>query len=523
MKWISLLATFLTTTIILSGQISTPVLSSENVDQQKNTVSLIQLSEPEADFHAISAIWQGQADELFIRYSENNKDWTSFEAWFQDSHANPEVSGKISQLQFIDAKYRYIEVSATSEVESINLHVYDPGKTERQDENLISDNIEGRACPCPQPEYIDREGWCPNGDCPNNPNQPTTIPTHMIVHHSASPNSASDWAAVVRSFWDFHVNVNGWADIGYNWLIAPTGEVFEGRGDDIQGAHFGCSENPTGNINTAGICMIGTFSTETPTMEARNSLKQLLAWKTCDVDIDPEGISIHTLSGLLLDHISGHRQGCNTECPGNAFFPLLSDVREEVAAFIASGCSIVPVPTQLEGEGTLAGVELTWMDNTEDEVAFELERAKALPINFSLIATLDPNTTSYTDGTVDPNSGYYYRIRALTETDTSAFSNEEFVFTLATSTNNLFQEGAARLFPNPAQSVVWLELDNQLRGEMTVEILNVTNQVVVPKIVVDKQAETEQFKISLNNLPGGMYWLKVSHNTEIGMLPFVVE
>jgi hypothetical protein len=47
--------------------------------------------------------------------------------------------------------------------------------------------------------------------------------SHLIVHHSAGTNSASDWAAIVRAIWDFHVNGNGWGDeSGDYWRIKFT-------------------------------------------------------------------------------------------------------------------------------------------------------------------------------------------------------------------------------------------------------------------------------------------------------------
>lgn len=512
---------FFALTLISQTNRTTLDIKPQNPDQLLS--GTIKLLEPEADFLAISAVWAGEAEQLMIRYSENAKNWTEWEIWTPDAHADNKPGLRVSQLLFVDAKNDFIQVASMAAVASVELHFYDPGKN-KINEVASQTAAEKNVCPCPQPEYLDRVGWCPAGNCPNNPDQPTTGTTHIIVHHSASSNSASDWSAVVRSIWDFHVNVRGWADIGYNWLIAPSGQVFEGRGDGIQGAHFGCPENPSGNINTTGICMIGTFTTETPTAAARNSLKMLLAWKACDVEIDPEGLSIHTASGLLLDHISGHRQGCNTECPGNSFFPLLSQVRSETAAHIASACSGVAGPTQLIAENTgTGGVEITWTDNTEEEIAYELERSKALPNNFSLIATLGPNTTSYIDNSVDPNSGYYYRVRAITETDTSAYSNEDFIFTSPTSTADLRLFGKLELYPNPASSFILVEMDNTLRGDILLEVLNTNNQEIRPATTEKKGSDFAKFQIGLKNMPVGFYWLRVSHESGVAVLPFVIK
>lgn len=50
---------------------------------------------------------------------------------------------------------------------------------------------------------------------------------------------------------------NGWADIGYNFLIGEDGIAYEGRGWGIRGAH-----SPDYNAKSIGICIIGNFQCE---------------------------------------------------------------------------------------------------------------------------------------------------------------------------------------------------------------------------------------------------------------------
>jgi len=167
--------------------------------------------------------------------------------------------------------------------------------------------------------------------------------THLIVHHAASANTSTNWPGVVRSIWDFHVNFNGWDDIGYNWLIDPLGQVYEGRGDNVRGAHF-CGTNS----GTVGICMLGNFQTEPPKDSAVEKLSKLLAWKSCDIDIDPIDTAFHNSSGLQLNTISGHRQGCSTSCPGDLFFPLFSELRTSVENYIQDSCETIFLNTNDE-------------------------------------------------------------------------------------------------------------------------------------------------------------------------------
>src|SRR5687767_10737463 len=189
-----------------------------------------------------------------------------------------------------------------------------------------------------RPALVTRTAWgCPDGQDSGWTPQYTTV-THLIVHHSATTNVSSDWTAVVRSIWNYHTHTQGWGDIGYNYLIDPNGIVYEGRagGDNAIGAHFSCR-----NGNTMGVCMLGTFTSVSPTATALNSLKQLLAWKAEQRGINPLGSSYHTGTRLTIPNISGHRhanpssEACSTTaCPGNNLYAQLPAIRSDVNTLI---------------------------------------------------------------------------------------------------------------------------------------------------------------------------------------------
>lgn len=190
------------------------------------------------------------------------------------------------------------------------------------------------SCDCPPPPICDRSCWCPSGNCPQNYTPQVNIPTHLIIHHSAGSNNSSDYAAVVAYIWDFHVNTNGWDDVGYNWLIDPDGQVYEGRGQNVLGAHFSCM-----NSQATGICMLGNFMNYNPTVKAKQSLQRLLAFEGCGNEIDLTASSEHEPSKLTLPHIAAHRDannstaGCpkGTVCPGDFLYAQLPSIRQKAA------------------------------------------------------------------------------------------------------------------------------------------------------------------------------------------------
>ena len=177
-----------------------------------------------------------------------------------------------------------------------------------------------------KPPVISRVEWgCPEGEgSPRWPPEYARV-THVIVHHTATPNDDTDWAARVRSIWYYHANTRGWGDIGYNFLVDPLGNVYEGRagGDDVIGGHAR-SYNP----GTMGVGCLGTYSVAPVPAPLQQSLEALIAWKASQRGIDPLGRSFN--NHKVYDHIAGHRDVGETTCPGDVLYGLLPTVRQNV-------------------------------------------------------------------------------------------------------------------------------------------------------------------------------------------------
>ncbi len=67
-------------------------------------------------------------------------------------------------------------------------------------------------------------------------------------------------------------------------------------------------------------------------------------------------------------------------------------------------------------------VRLTWIDNSNNEMAFKLYRSLD-GISFSEIVKPGPNVTTYTDSPLTSGIKYYYRVRSYNEAGSSAYSN----------------------------------------------------------------------------------------------------
>ncbi len=332
------------------------------LNSEKPTELILQAGRLDFDhptpFVSFSAAWQEQDDapdntRLFVATSPDHTSWSPWQELNPDPHAVEVRYSFSSELLFFDKSTRFYRLKVVSNllkkgdfVEKILVNCFSPGERlpESAPAQPVSSELAGSSlvCPCPLPQFVNRQGW----NCPQGATFPSiTKVTHLIVHHSASANVANDWRAVVLSFWNFHVNTNGWADIGYNLLIDPNGTLYEGRGggENVTGAHF-CGKNG----GTMGICMIGTYTNTQASEAARKTLVDVLAWKACRDNINPLESLLHTSSGLNLNRISGHRDGCSTECPGEQLYRTLPDIRLAVRDKI-NACNLSTSVAQIPG------------------------------------------------------------------------------------------------------------------------------------------------------------------------------
>ncbi len=195
-----------------------------------------------------------------------------------------------------------------------------------------------------EPQAIDQSIW--RTGLP----EPTGIPLvsqvkHVILHHAAGSNTATNYTDIVRNYYLLHTQTNGWDDIGYNYLVAQNGDIYNGRdgdtlGDDnIIGAHM-CARN----TNTMGICLLGNYEKTGffPTDTSLKSVEQIITWKLFKEQLNPFDSSLHPVAAPVhyLGVIAGHKDGCNpgyTECPGIDYYNIIyNTIKQDVAAQLAN-------------------------------------------------------------------------------------------------------------------------------------------------------------------------------------------
>ena len=129
--------------------------------------------------------------------------------------------------------------------------------------------------------------------------------TDMIVIHHTGCN---DIDASAEQIHQWHLN-NGWAGIGYHYVIRKDGTIERGRPEWAIGSHaYG------ENSHTIGIHLSGDFEQAEPTAQQIEKCAMLIA------DIaDRYGLPIDR------DTIVGHGELMATDCPGKNLQALLDD------------------------------------------------------------------------------------------------------------------------------------------------------------------------------------------------------
>lgn len=392
---------------------------------------------------------------------------------------------------------------------------------------------------CEQPIFCPRLCWSPQGNHPAPSNPSTTDPSHIIVHHSGDNlvwPAGTDFKLVVQAYWDEHVNTNGWADIGYNWLIDRNGIIYEGRGDGIRGAHFSCM-----NQFTTGICLIGNFELENPSSTALNKLKDLVAWEATDKGVDVLNGSRHISSELDLFHLSGHRDGnsatvpqscaSGTVCPGGNLYSLLPSLRTDVGKYqcyngtpnllncstaISLSCGVMYAGGSSSDSSSVFSYACNNWTETGPERVHVITPTTDGPLMASLsdfsgdldvyiLGSCDPSDCL---GSVSSSSAIYADAKAgqpywiVVDSDDGSGSSYQLMVTCSTpvGTSDTELGSLLEIFPNPAHDRLNYRLPIDIRLDK-IEIISTIGQVY--EVVEDRLGS-----IDITHLPPGLYMIR---------------
>ena len=129
----------------------------------------------------------------------------------------------------------------------------------------------------------------------------------IVVHHTGDPQDDDLSAEEIHRI---HQIGNGWAGIGYHYVIRKNGQVEIGRPDWAIGSHaYGY------NSHSIGVHVCGNFEIAKPTEYQVESLAYLLGWLCDEYNLNPR------------EDIVAHRDLMPTACCGENLYDMLDTIK----------------------------------------------------------------------------------------------------------------------------------------------------------------------------------------------------
>ncbi|MBO4253906.1 peptidoglycan recognition protein family protein [Streptomyces griseorubiginosus] len=297
----------------------------------------------------------------------------------------------------------------------------------------------------PEPPIVSRAGWGADESLSPDPSEYNADVKAVFVHHTDGSNdySCADSAAIVRGIYAYHTQTNGWNDIGYNFLVDKCGTIFEGRKGGVDrpvlGAHtYGW------NRESAGIAVLGEYTTTGASNAALESVARIAAWKLGQYGADPAttvqlksgatqtnyfGTSFTAGGSYTFNRISGHRDGYNTQCPGSSLYAQLPTIRAWASGPV-QGLKL----TSLSGAApsgstyyTKGAITAKWSTTTPGSLISRFE----LLVDGKVAATASGTATSV--GATLPSGRHSVAVRAVHQSGKTATSSALTVVTDTTA------------------------------------------------------------------------------------------
>lgn len=191
-----------------------------------------------------------------------------------------------------------------------------------------------QAPPPPAFQVLSRSTWTSN---PTPTSLPNLQPRRITIHHTAtsgapSPSATqSQEAARMRAIRDIHL-ARPYADLGYHFIIMPSGRVYEGRSERKVGAHDVINDG-------LGIAFDGIYTSATINQQQFQTAVALCTMLCRRYGFTDPVTPVPTPTDFNpsvrnIPLICGHRDRVATECPGNEAGRnvRLPDIRQAVKA-----------------------------------------------------------------------------------------------------------------------------------------------------------------------------------------------
>jgi hypothetical protein len=304
-------------------------------------------------FHLIGASWQGAADQGAVRVRvHTSAGWQAWQDLEIERSEAPDDGGADAQGAATKASQPSLPVwvgaadgyqlDAPQGIHDVVVHLVREAthRTVAPSSAAPAGAVTGSAGGAPAVHF--RSDWGAR-DAARPAEYASVGLRNAIVHHTVNSNDygPGDVPSLIRGIQAYHMDANGWSDIGYNFLVDRFGGIWEGHGGGIDKAVIGAH---SGGFNTGstGVALIGDFRVAGPGNAALEATARIVGWKLANAGVDPLGHFTATSlssentahpagSTVYIGRVSGHRDTWATSCPGQVLYNLLPAIANRAA------------------------------------------------------------------------------------------------------------------------------------------------------------------------------------------------
>ncbi len=184
--------------------------------------------------------------------------------------------------------------------------------------------------------------------------------------------------------------------------------------------------------------------------------------------------------------------------------------------------SLLAAPTQLAItplmlERTSGYMDLSWTDNANNEIGFQIQRSPD-GTAWTAIDSVPANVTAYTDNTTLPVSIYYYRVAAFNSTGLSGYSNIVSAATLTTSVDySSASINTLMISPNPSSGKFQLSIAKFITKSIQLKVTDILGKQVYTEML---PTGINYHSIDLSQLPNGIYLL---HGNNLSVQKLIIQ
>lgn len=176
----------------------------------------------------------------------------------------------------------------------------------------------------------------------------------------------------------------------------------------------------------------------------------------------------------------------------------------------------VNAPTSLAATAASDKIELSWVDNADNEDGYNIERAEGSG-SFSQIAQISANTTSYSDATAQAGVQYQYRVQAYNGSTTSGFSNvvnAEIAATGVGEINNVIPDSynLSQNYPNPFNPSTQIQFSIPSQEFVSLKVFNALGKEVAELVNRNLAAGNYSVDFNASKLSSGIYFYTITTN-----------